>query len=205
MNKILIILIVFSISVASGSSIKNLGTFGSTYEIAEKNALDEFKKRSAEVNWKKHVDGAKKRVHEYRPKGLKNFPRAKEDRTFLADMTSTLAMDIPNKDGGILYPKGYQYNPLDYMTYHEIIVLIDATDKKQIDWFLKSKYKNNLKTKLLLTNGSAIEFSEKHNMVVFYSNKIITDRLQIKALPSIAMQKDRHMEVREICVENKKK
>ena len=177
----------------------DLGTFGAMYPIAEPDALAEMKAKAARVDWKKYLDREKltRRVREYRPKDLERLPAAGRDRTFLADMTYTLDMDIPDGKGGILYPKGYTFNPLDFVTLDRTLVIIDGSDARQVEWFRKSAWRGDVKAMLLLTGGNWYKVQEKLKRPVFYAEKRMVAKLGLKAVPAVAVQKGRNMEVRE--------
>ena len=42
-------------------------------------------------------------------------------------MTYTTEIDVPDGKGGILYPKGYTFNPLEYLTYSKTIIVINGS------------------------------------------------------------------------------
>ena len=177
----------------------DLGTFGAMYPIAEPDALAEMKAKAARVDWKKYLDREKltRKVREYRPKDLERLPAAGRDRTFLADMTYTLDMDIPDGKGGILYPKGYTFNPLDFVTLDRTLVIIDGSDARQVEWFRKSAWRGDVKSMLLLTGGNWYKVQEKLKRPVFFADKRLVAKLGLKAVPAVALQKGRYMEVRE--------
>ncbi len=172
---------------------------GAVYPIAEPDAVKELKHRASWVDWGKVLNREKlsRRIASYKPKDLKALPTARRDRTFLADLSYTLDVDIPDGKGGILYPKGYTFNPLDYVQMRRTIVVINGNDRRQVEWFRKSPWSGDINTMLLLTDGGYQALGEKLRRPVFYANKLIVDRLQLKAVPSVAVQKGRLMEVRE--------
>ena len=56
---------------------------------------------------------------------------ARKERTFLVDMTYTLDRDIADEKGNVVYPKGYTFNPLDYITYPGTLVILDGNSPTQ--------------------------------------------------------------------------
>lgn len=185
-------------------SVHNLGTFGQTYRIAEQDALKEIKERVAKVDWSKVFSRKRmeKAIQNYRP-DTPFLPRAHKDAARLVDMTYTLPFDIPDGKGGILYPKGYTFNPLDYVHYEKTLVVINGDDPGQVLWFSQSGYSKNIGTMLLLTAGSYYELGKRLERPVFYANADIIRRFQLEAVPSIVHQKGRYMEVKEIAIPNK--
>ena len=196
-NRILALALFFL--CASPASAINLGTVGVTYEIAEEDALVAFQERAKQVDWSKIFSREKteKLIREYKPKGLVSLPRASEDRTFHVDMTYTLEFDIPDGKGGILYPKGYTFNPLDYVQMPTVLVIINADDTDQVKWFKESGYDKDFKAMLLLVGGSYSDLAEKLDRPVFYADERITSKFKLKAVPSVVRQDGAFMEVKE--------
>jgi len=203
--------VLFSASLAF-SGVVNLGKFGAVYPIEERDALEELAEAASKVDWAKIFDPQKfaERVKNFRPPNLKKVPRAARERVRLVDLTWTLPFDIPkvNEHGeivGVLYPQGYTFSPLDYVTYPGILVILDGEDHLQLAWFERSSYFDDPKVRLLITQGSWYELSEKYKRPVFYAASILLDRLKIERVPSVVRQKGRYMEVREVDVEKELK
>ncbi len=201
---LIILLALVPVASPCFGSIHNLGTFGQTYPIAEQDALQEIKERVARLDPKKLLNRKmmKKALQNYQP-DMPFLPRAHKDATRLVDMTYTLPFDIPDGKGGILYPKGYTFNPLEYVNYEKTLVVINGDDPDQVLWFSGSNYSENIKTMLLLTGGSYYELGKKLDRPVFYSNADIIRRFQLEAVPSIVHQKGSYMEVKEVAISNK--
>jgi len=181
----------------------DLGRFGAVYPIVEPDALEEIRARAAQVDWKKVFNREKmtRGVREYRPHDLVKLPAARHARTFLADMSHTLDMDIPDGKGGILYPKGYTFNPLDYIKLTRTLVIINGNDKRQVEWFRTSPWNKDLNAMLLLTDGSYFKLGERLKRPVFYADRLMVTKLGLKVVPSVVVQKGRMMEVREYAVQ----
>jgi conjugal transfer pilus assembly protein TraW len=195
------------LSVLSGvSAAENLGTVGATYPIVERDSLEEIEEKAAEVDWNKVLgeDRKEEMVRNFRPKDLKSLTKAEEDRVFSVDMTYTLPFDIPEGKGGILYPRGYSFNPLEYVFSTAVLVFIDGADPEQVEWFRASEYYGDVRVKLLLTGGSYFGLIEELGMPIFYASDVVVSRLRLKAVPSVVMQKGKSMEVREVALEGEK-
>ena len=178
---------------------KVLGTYGMTYQISEKDALSEIETRAGQVDWNKVLD--KRKVENYQgPPDRMSLPRARRNRSFLVDMTYTTEIDIPDGKGGILYPKGYTFNPLDYVTYPKTLVVINGSDPDQVKWLALSEYDKRLDVTLLLTEGNFKTVAKKVSRPVFYADRKIIERLKLQALPSIIRQKGRLLEVTEVAL-----
>jgi conjugal transfer pilus assembly protein TraW len=181
----------------SSVQAKVIGTYGTTYRITERDALAEIEERARQVDWSKVLD--KRKVENYQgPPDKLSLPRAKRNRSLLVDMTYTTEIDVTDGKGGIIYPKGYTFNPLDYVSYPKTLVIINGTDPEQVKWFAASEYDKRLDVTLLLTEGNFGTVSKRISRPLFYADRKIIERLKLKAVPSIIRQKGRLMEVTEV-------
>ncbi len=188
--------------MAVQAGAKELGTYGAVYPIAEPDALKELKAKAARVDWSKMFsrDRMTGKIRGYRPKDLRKLPVARHDRTFLVDMSYTLDRDIPDGKGGILYQKGYTFNPLDYISFNRALVIIDGSDRRQVEWFQRSPWRKDMNAMLLLSGGSWSKIGERLKRPVFYADRLMVTRLKLQAVPSVAVRTGRFMEVREYAV-----
>jgi conjugal transfer pilus assembly protein TraW len=202
----LLTLVCFIFSVTC--SAKDLGVYGAVYGIAEKDALKEIEDRVKEANTNRIVNKGElvKKLRNYAPEDLKEMklPPAQKERTFFVDMTYTLDRDIADEKGNVVYPKGYMFNPLDYVAYPGTIVILNGNSATQVAWFKHSGHNADLKAKLLITDGSYAELSKALKRPVFYASQAVINVFQIKAVPSVVQQKGNLMEVREIVMVEKK-
>lgn len=184
---------------------KDLGKYGATYPVVEQDAIAQLKKAIAKYDWEKFKRKQKEKIKNFMPKDLVDLPAAGENKVFHVDMTYTLKEDIAGTDGKVIYPKGYQYNPMEYVFMRRIIVFINGRDEKQIQWYKQSPYPADMRTMLLITDGSYLDIRKKlHTSTVYYANREIIERMGIKALPSVAVQKGTQLEVREYSLKKEK-
>ncbi len=194
--------------LAGSGYAKDLGTAGATYPIAEKDAITEMQERAKQVDWEKAIkkDKMEKAIKNFKPGGIKQLPRAADSRVFHVDMTYTLEVDIKDKDWNVLYPKGFVFNPLDYIhNPGTIFVVINGADQSQVNWFKKSRYMSDPNVTLMITDGPYYELSKRLKRPVFYAIDGVVERFELQYLPSIIQQKGRFMEVNEIDVDKASK
>jgi len=201
---ILISLLVISLSAQANAVIHNLGVFGREYPIAEKDAIEELKSRAAAVDWGQVFSPEKteKAIKGYKPETI-SLPGVFENQKRLVDISYQLEMDIPDGKGGILYPRGYVFNPLAYVNFSKTLVIINGDDARQVDWFTGSGHAGKMETLLLITDGSYYDLAQKLNRPVFYATSRIVQRLQLRAVPSVARQSGTYMEIEEIALPHK--
>jgi conjugal transfer pilus assembly protein TraW len=202
----LILFLLIACFPISGQS-RDLGTSGATYSIAERDALEEIEERARQVDWGKLFDREKseQKIKSYKPKDLALLPRADRDSVRSVDISYRLEFDIPDGQGGILYPRGFSFNPLDYIVYPRTIVVINGTDREQVEWFKGSSYAGKLTTVLWITDGSYFDLSVELGRAVFYANAMIVNRFDLRAVPCVIAQKGNLLEVFEIDVKARTK
>jgi len=200
------IAIVLLLGSFAHAAIVRTGTFGQTYPIVEPDALKEMENRAAQVDWRKIFNQKtyEKAMQNYHP-DAQHLPRAQKNKTRIVDMTYTLPFDIPDDKGGILYPKGYTYNPLDYVKFTQTLVVINGDDPDQVKWFTHSKYADTSSVMLLLSEGAYYPIEHKLAQPVFYASTDMIQRFQLQAVPSVILQDGKYMEVEEIVVSEKNK
>jgi hypothetical protein len=76
----------------------------------------------------------------YQPASLHQLPRARVSRRFAVDMTYTLEQELRDGEGRVLYPQGFTFNPLEYVSLSGGLVVIDGGDAEQVAWFKASPY-----------------------------------------------------------------
>ncbi|OPL12118.1 MAG: hypothetical protein AVO38_03560 [delta proteobacterium ML8_D] len=185
------------------AAVHDLGTVGRSYAIVEKNAIEEIKAKAGAVDWRQvfSPETMGDAIKEYKPDFL-NLPHAVETRKRLVDISYTLDIDIPDGKGGILYPAGYTFNPLEYTRYMKTIVVINGDDPAQVKWFTASDYAGAFNTMILLSDGSYYDLAEKFKRPVYYASSHIIKRLQLRAVPSVVRQSGKYLEVEEIALQN---
>ena len=194
-----------ALSTGGVAGAKDLGKYGATYPVIEEDAIAQLKKAIARYDWVKFKNGQKEKIRNFKPKDLMDLPVARENKVFNVDMTGTIKENIIGRDGEVVYPKGYKYNPMEYVFMRRIIVFINGRDEKQIEWYKQSPYPADMRTMLLITDGSYLNVRKKlKTLTVYYANREIIERMGIKALPSVAVQKGTQLEVREYALKKDK-
>lgn len=177
---------------------KNVGTFGTVYSIAERDALEEIMERVSRINLESLFGKQKmeEAIRNYRPH-LPILPKAEKDDSFPADITWENPYDIPGPGATILYPKGYRFNPAELMILPNILVVIDGADPAQVAWFERSPFANDPRTILLLSGGSWHEIGEKLKRPAFYITADIAGRFKLRHVPSALWQEGIFIRVNE--------
>ena len=190
--------LLISASAWATATTRHLGVVGRTFPVVEPDLLAEFRRSALAMEQSR--EDLLARIENYQPANLHPLPRAAADRTFLVDMRYTLDRDLTNANGKVIYPKGYSFNPLEYIVLAGGLIVIDGSDHSQVSWFMRSPYSQNRQTKLLLVGGRAADLIEKLQRPAFYLTGDMAERLRLAAAPSLIVRKGDKMQVREFYV-----
>jgi conjugal transfer pilus assembly protein TraW len=193
----------FCLLLVSTVMARDLGTFGAVYDIVEKDALKELEEKAKSVDFSKSVDrnALVKKAKTFIPEDVKEMKAigpARKDRTFVVDMTYTLERDLKDDKGNIVYPAGYTFNPLTYVSYPRTLVILNGKRPAEVRWFGESSYAKDAQVTLLLTDGSYSELSRSLKRPVFYASAKLIEAFRIQAVPSVVRQSGTYMEVTEV-------
>lgn len=161
---------------------------GQTYSITEPDALSEIEQRVKAVDWGKELNKNRDSWEAF--KGVP-LPTAKEDitRTYVPFYTSVV--DVPDDKGRIIYPKGYTFNPLQYVTLPQRIVIIAPG---QEEW-LKDKLKPT--DMILYTHGDVVKQGEVLDRPAFILDSSLKQRLDVRVVPTIIEQQGKAFVIHE--------
>ncbi len=182
---------------------------GKTYPFAEKDLLvllhKYIKSHKKEIAKKlqKIKKEAKKKIINFKPQGINPLTPAPKNRVFYPDLTYTLPYDIKDTQGRVIYPKGFKFNPANYVRLPYTIVVINGNRKEELKWAEKNGYFNNIHYRIFLTDGNWYEIMKKYKTQVYYCMPQIEKRFKLKHTPSIITQIGNKIEVREICLKCK--
>lgn len=189
-----------SILLVAALSITPLGTFGNTYKIVEKDAIVEIEEKLKKIDYEKIRKELESKLKNYRPSDLKSLPPAEKTYSYYVDMTYTLDVDIPKVDNkgkiiGTLYPKGFTFNPVEYLVADPPpLIIFNGNNKKEVEW-VKQKYKDSLHVMFVITEGDWIEISKVFKRQVYYLKEMMVDKLKLKNTVSVVYRDGKHMRV----------
>ena len=179
---------------AWAGEIVQLEPVGPTSAVIETDLVDELRQRAVSID----VEQLRHAQAHYQPANLHDLPRATKDTTTMVDLTHTLEEDLVDAQGIILYPSGFTFNPLQYVSLSGALVVIDGSDPEQVAWFKGSPYGTNRRALLLLSGGSAAALRDELGRPVAYLTEDIAQRLQVRAVPSVVVEWDNQLVIREV-------
>jgi len=176
-----IVLLVFIISGISHAD-------GKVYPIAERDFLSEVEEKAKKVE-----PIVRKKIEEEERKFLESkgeiLTKAKKSYSYYVDITYTLPEDIMYYDREsnqwkVLYPKGYRFNPIDYvMVDPPPIVVFNACDKSEVD-FVSNFVKDNPLGYIYVSSGCPIGKIDS-NFQIFLLTKELKDKFKLKNTVSV--------------------
>lgn len=177
-NLIILLFICFN-AVSSSFSV-----IGRVYEITEEDEIIKIQKRAAKQDWSKIFDKPEEKVNSFIRREQNFLPYAPEDGLRLHVPHYIVEKDVIDKDGIVIYPVGFRYNPLNNAHLPFRIVV---TDVDSLSWF---KNKINKTDMILISSGDLGKAEEILGRTVFVLNRRVSERLNLKYVPSIVEQKN---------------
>ena len=187
-------LLLTGLSPTRAGEIVRLEPVGPTSAVIETDLGEVLRQRAVSVD----VEQLRSVQAHYQPANLRALPRATKDTTSIVDLTHTLQQDLVDAQGTILYPRGFTFNPLRYVSLSGALVVIDGSDPEQVAWFKGSPYGANRRALLLLSGGLAAPLRDELRRPVAYLTEDIARRLQLRAVPSVVVERDNQLMIREV-------
>ena len=179
---------------AEAGKIVRLEPVGPTSAVIETDLAEALRQRAVSVD----VERLRSAQARYQPANLQALPRATKDATTMVDLTHTLEQDVQDANGQVLYPAGFTFNPLRYVSLSGALVIIDGSDPEQVAWFKGSPYVKNHRALLLLSGGLAAPLRDELARPVAYLTEDIALRLQVRAVPSVVIEQENQLVIREV-------
>ena len=170
-------------------------TIGRTWPIAEPDAMAEIEARAA----RQPADIKEKFGPRSGWSALKAamLATARETRVRHVVPFYTLDTEIRLPDGKLLYPKGFTFNPLTYVSLPQRLVIVHPRD---LGWALKTA---TLTDWIILTGDGdpkddALSLGERHGRALFMLEEQVKDRLGLTVAPVIVRQVGQKLELTEV-------
>lgn len=183
--------------LAVPAAIASTATIGRTWPISEPDALAEIEARAARQPANMAAQfGPRSHWSALRAASLGS---ARQDRTRFVVPFYTLPDEIRLPDGKLLYPKGFTFNPLDYVSLPQRLVIVHP---RNLDWALGHA---RLTDFILLTAGDALELSERAGRALFILEERVKERLGLTVAPVIVSQVGKKLELHEFAAVDQRK
>ncbi len=159
-------------------------TIGRTWPIAEPDAMSEIEARVANAPHIAAKFGPRAKWSALKAASLGPAPA---DRTRTIIPFYTVDEDIRLPDGRVLYPKGFTFNPLEYVSLLQRLIIVHPRD---LAWALKAARFTDF---ILLTAGDALELSERTGRPLFILEERVKERLGLTVAPVIVAQEGKKL------------
>lgn len=159
---------------------------GTTYEIIEPDTLKEIEQKASQFNWQGIKDNPN-----IEQKWV-SLPIAKQNQTYRHTIITTLPFEVKDNKGNIIYPKGYQFNPLDYTTLPSRLVVIANACHLQA---IKPSVSNS--DIILIANNEPISFIKDHSRRAFILTPQAAKQLSVKQIPATINQVGNQLQINE--------
>jgi len=204
---IVIMMLFFYFIAATSASAKDFGVVGKTWDIKERDAIEEIQSKLAVMEKtgqiEEHNEIIKEKVSEKvkSPKALK-LERAESPREYVYDPSIVVKEDLKDARGIVFQKKGTRVNPLDTVSMNYELIFFDARDDKQQEFAINRYNNSEIKPKLILTGGSPIEIEEKYKLDVYFDQGgVLIKKLGIAQVPAVVAQEGKVLNIKEVEVE----
>lgn len=186
----------FLIFATFSGDCRDLGTFGETFEIEERDLLEtiaqKLKKMEASGELERYKAEAQRRVTDmiYRPQDVKGITHTQRTREYIFDPTIVVTRDLVDHRGRVFAHKGDRFNPLEKVIFSKKLLFIDGDSEEQIQW-AHLKISENPFVKIILVKGAPLDLQQRFCQEVFFDQfGVITTKLGIKHVPAMVFQKE---------------
>lgn len=205
MKKILLALLFLLISKMALA--KDYGIIGATYQIKEKNLLEEIQeklqlaKKDGRLN--KFQEQVKNNIFQQinEPKSHNFLKNAIENRQWFYDPSVHLPYDLKDQNGKIFYKAHTKVNPLEKISLSKSLIFINGVDPNQVKWAIDQYHKKKSKVKIIITQGKIIDLmSAKKIRFYFDQNQTLIKKFEIQALPAVVEQQGKLLKIIEVAL-----
>lgn len=168
---------------------ENLGAVSTTYDIIERDVIEEIQERVAAVDWDAKRRKAMNRYIQNLPDFL--IPTAQEDAIYKIDPRVQFHKDVKAKDGTLLATKGQVVNPIDHFPGMSLTLYIFDGLSEQQRALVHEEIKNGHGKIGLMTSRIDKEegfkfisdLSKEYKQQVYMLQERMINRFQIRKLP----------------------
>ena len=163
---------------------------GQTYEVIEVDPVAYIKKRSVDFDYAAYQkEKVAQSINALRAQPL---PRTQASEISYHRVMHTVERDVIDANGNVIYPTGYEYNALDYVTWSFRVFVLDEED---IDRFSGEIQPHDV---VLINQGRIFEAQKALNMPVYVIDTKTQAALKVSTVPSIVSQSGNQLKIEAI-------
>lgn len=188
----------------------DLGKYGPTEAIEERDFLEEIQERLASIDWDAKKENAWKQYWTHY--SFMTLPPAPQDRVFQVEAVYEVPQDFRLPDGKVLARKGEKINLFDKVKPRFVLVVFDGSDLRQLAWAKKEarEYQGRYLVQYLTTAlpertwRSFSRLEDRLEAPLYLLNDAVRDRFRLAHVPSIVRPLEDRFEVREFSLKKEK-
>jgi hypothetical protein len=196
------IVLFFCVFLGLGQGLKggSIAEFGRTYDIVEPDAYEEVLEaaKNANVKFERYKKALQEKIKKFFVVEEFNIPYARETMTRYYEPRYELPFDIRDERGRIIYPKGFTFNPLEYMNLYGEFIFFDARNASHLHWLKKGGYAGRIDVMLIATAGNIRDAEKFLKARVYRATKSMIERFDVKRIPCIIRQNGKYLEITEV-------
>jgi hypothetical protein len=182
----------------------DLGRYGPTEAISERDFLEEIQERLASIDW----DARKEKAWEqyWTHYSFLTLPPANKDRVYQVEAVYEVPRDFRMPDGKVLARKGDKINLFDKLKPRFVLLVFDGSDPRQLAWakVASREYRGRYRVQYLTTAlpertwKSFSKLEDKLAAPLYLLNDAVRDRFRLEHVPSLVRPLEDRFEVREV-------
>jgi conjugal transfer pilus assembly protein TraW len=191
------------------TKIMELGVYGETFPIAEKNLLDViraklqalFQSGKLEEHQKTILKKAKEQMN--RPSPVRGVAKTTTPKSFTYDPSIVAPYDLKDAQGETFYRGGTKVNPLDTHSLNCPLLFVDGEDAEQVFWAIRQYQAAQVphKPKIILVQGLPFDLSRKFNLPVYFDQfGTLVKKLGITQVPAKVSQVGKALVIDEVAL-----
>jgi conjugal transfer pilus assembly protein TraW len=195
--------------MASSLLAEDLGTFGQTFPIQEKNLLEVIQEKLKTLEksgvLKDHQQKIVERVRQAlkRPTAVEGIKATTQPRVFTFNPSIVVPYDLKDHQGQVFQQAGTVINPLHFHSLTKPLLFIDGDDADQVNWALKQQehhqQANQSLPKIILVKGSPFDLMERHDASFYFDQSgILVKKLGIRQVPAHVSQSGEVLTIEEV-------
>ena len=175
--------------VQAGSYPRQESVIGRTYPISERDAMLEVEEAAAGADLSIETFGD---PSSWTALEMMDLPKADESRRRTVVPLHALEFSVPDGKGGILYPEGFAFNPLDYGTLPGRMI-VTTTDR--VEWARREAGPLDM---VLVSGSNRERVLQFPGESIFVLSPLLGERLGVDRAPVILWQEGASLVLHEI-------
>lgn len=201
MKRIRLLIVVVLIT---NSFADDLGVVGKTYPVNEPDMIEWIKAKAGMMmkngQWQKiqnqTIEKTKEQINH--PTAIAGITDAQVTKFWYYKPMIQIKQDLTDTKGHVIAKAG-NYNALRYKPFDVQLLFINGNNPKQVDWALAKNSESDIRTKIVLTQGSFMDLDKKYKVWFYYDqNGKYTQKMNITHVPAIVKQDGDQLKIMEI-------